>query len=267
MGLPGRANDDSASRWATVAIDALNVREGPSTAALVLDSFGSGDAVEVIGEAEAGFVPVAYGGGRAWLALEYLSFDGTTRSVSINPLPVHDALAAVKPVVGDDPELEPSEPVVFEPEHAQPKPAAAPLPVADGPDEAAGPTERWIDIDRSAATVTLFDGSASIASFSGKVGRDPSPDGFYSTAVGTFHVYSLNEGLATTPFADDTYLTDWVGFDPDRKNGIHSPVRDANGIEKAWQNPATLGCVRLHAAAAEAVFDFAEIGMRVEVHA
>ncbi len=267
--LPGESNGGPASRWATVATDTLNVREGPSTAAQVLDSLASGAEVEVIGGAEAGFVPVAYGGGQAWLAQEYLSFDGPTRSVSINPLPVRDALAAVEPIVAIEPEAEQADPMVTEFESEQAKSAAEPeaaAPAPAVPEEPAEPTERWIDIDRSAATVTLYEGDVSIASFSGKIGRDPSPDGFYSTAIGTFHVYSLNKGLAPTPFAEDTFLTDWVGFDPERKNGIHSPVRDADGVEKAWQNPATLGCVRLNAAAAEAVFDFAEIGMLVEVH-
>ena len=114
--------------------------------------------------------------------------------------------------------------------------------------------------------MTLYEGNVVIASFVGRIGRDPSADGFYATAVGTYHVYSMNKGLAPTPFAEDTYLTDWVGFDPVRKNGIHSPVRDADGNVKPWQNPTTLGCVRLEADDAVTVFEFASIGMRVEVH-
>jgi lipoprotein-anchoring transpeptidase ErfK/SrfK len=76
----------------------------------------------------------------------------------------------------------------------------------------------------------------------------------------------MNKGLAPTPFADDTWLTDWVGFDPVRHNGIHSPVRNADGSIREWQNATTLGCVRLDAEAAVTVFEFASIGMRVEVH-
>lgn len=232
-----------ASRWATVATDVLNLREGPTTESAVLDSLVDGETIEVIGDPESGFVPVAYGGGRAWMAQEYLAYGGATHALTVNPLPDQDVSAADSP----------DEPVAVSPAED----------VAADPVER---SERWIDIDRSTATVTLYEGSASIGSFSGRIGRDPAPDGFYSTAVGTFHVYSLNKGLAPTPFAEDTWLTDWVGFDPERKNGIHSPVRDAHGVEKAWQNPSTLGCVRLNANAAVAVFDFAEIGMRVEVH-
>jgi len=249
------------SRWATVATDALNVREAPSTDAAVLDSFADGEAVQVIGKPESGFVPVAYGGGQAWMAQEYLSYDGSTQALTVNPLPVQDVAAASIPEVPAGIEIEePAAPVREEVETVEVPP------VVDIIAEPVEPAERWIDIDRSSSTVTLYEGANSIASFSGRIGRDPSADGFYSTAVGTFHVYSLNKGLAPTPFADDTWLTDWVGFDPDRKNGIHSPVRDANGVEKEWQNPSTLGCVRLNAEAAAAVFDFAEVGMRVEVH-
>ncbi len=255
-------SEPPASRWATVTTDALNVREAPSTDSAVLDSFTDGEAVQVIGEPESGFVPVAYGGGQAWMAQEYLSYDGSTQALTVNPLPVQDAAAANIAEVPTDAEV--AEPVVPEPE-PDVETAEAPS-VMDVVAASVEPAERWIDIDRSLSTVTLYHGANSIASFTGRIGRDPSADGFYSTAIGTFHVYSLNKGLAPTPFADDTWLTDWVGFDPDRKNGIHSPVRDANGAEKEWQNPSTLGCVRLNAAAAVAVFDFAEIGMRVEVH-
>lgn len=108
-------------------------------------------------------------------------------------------------------------------------------------------------------------GDVTLEVFSGKIGRDASTDGFYATAIGTYWVYSMNKGLAPTPFAEDTWLTDWVGFDPARKNGIHSPVRESDGTVREWQNATTLGCVRLGEDDAVAVFEFAEIGMRVEV--
>lgn len=154
-------------------------------------------------------------------------------------------------------------------------PTEVPLPQ---PNEDAGPTrgaaseqagqggERWIDVDRTTAMVTLYVGDSSLASFQGKIGRDPSADGFYSTAVGTYHVYSMQEGLSSTPFVDDVYLSDWVGFDPERKNGFHSPVREADGRERLTQNPTTMGCVRLNSNDAVALFDFAYVGMRVEIH-
>jgi hypothetical protein len=269
--LPGwdgiRGNLDSSSRWATVATDVLNVRAAPGTESDVIGALVEGDSVEVTGPAEQGFVPVRYGDNRGWMAQEYLTTDGITMAVTSNPLQVADVSAAEPdelPV--EDPAPEPAanqESSAGPPELSEP--AVEPEPTASDPD-VAGSSERWIDIDRTTATVTLYDGATPLHSFSGRIGRDPSSDGFYATAVGTFHVYSMNKGLAPTPFAEDTWLTDWVGFDPERKNGIHSPVRDAFGVEKDWQNPATLGCVRLSATAAVTVFEFAEIGMRVEVH-
>lgn len=143
-------------------------------------------------------------------------------------------------------------------------------PTREAVSEQAGPAghggERWIDVDRTTAMVTLYVGDSSLASFRGKIGRDPSADGFYSTAVGTYHVYSMQEGLSSTPFVDDVYLSDWVGFDPERKNGFHSPVREADGRERLTQNPTTMGCVRLNSNDAVALFDFAYVGMRVEIH-
>jgi uncharacterized protein YraI len=238
-------------RAATVATDVLNVRSGPGTDAEILGGLGWGTTVEVVGEPELGFVPIRFGEGYGWLAEMYLDFGDEARPAAWSPVQVEDAVAADVPV-------NLAEPVVtVEP------PAPAPAIV---PEITTEPAERWIDIDRSTATVSLYVGDVSQASFVGKIGRDPASDGFYSTAIGTYHVYSMNKGLSPTPFAEDTYLTDWVGFDPVRKNGIHSPVRDEDGNEKSWQNATTLGCVRLEAAAAESVFAFAEIGMRVEVH-
>lgn len=265
QGIPGWSLPDTsevpASQWATVATDVLNVREAPSVDAAIVDTFADGEVVQVTGEPESGFVPVAYGGGRAWMAKEYLSYDGSTPTMTDNPVPVQGVAAASIAEVPAG--IETDETPALAPEEIETHEAP---PAAEVVADPVGPAERWIDIDRSSSTVRLYDGTDSIASFRGRIGRDPSPDSFYSTATGTFHVYSMNKGLAPTPFADDTWLTDWVGFDPDRKNGIHSPVRDANGVEREWQNPSTLGCVRLNAEAAVAVFDFAEIGMRVEVH-
>ena len=146
-------------------------------------------------------------------------------------------------------------------------------PVAFAPDGAvsslldlAHPNEHWIDVNRTTARVTLYVGIEPQASFVGKVGSDASDDGFYATALGSFHVYSMTQELAPTSFYPGGYLTDWVGFDPDRLNGFHSPVRDASGQPFSVQNDFTKGCVRLSEDDARAVFAFAELGMRVEVH-
>ncbi len=86
------SQESSPSRWATVDTDVLNVRAGPSIDATVLGSFISGESVRIVGDAESGFVPVAYGEDRAWLAGEYLSFDGSSQAVT-DPDMVQDVAA------------------------------------------------------------------------------------------------------------------------------------------------------------------------------
>lgn len=258
----------SASRTiAVVATDALNVRDGASLDALVIDTLPLGSELEVLGVARNGFTPVRHGSGRAWMATAFLLVPGSSPTI----LPAVSSEDPDEPGERSTLELHPPEeppavtvqkPSPVEADDAfSTEPAIPDLPVED----AAG-FKRWIDVDRSTGIVTLFEGQDAVATYQGKIGKDPSVDGFYSTAIGTFHVYSMNRELTETPFAAGVYLTDWVGFDPERSNGFHSPVRDEWGNLQPVQNPTTLGCVRLDADAAVAVFEFSSIGMRVEIH-
>jgi uncharacterized protein YraI len=125
--------------------------------------------------------------------------------------------------------------------------------------------ERWIDFDRTNQIVTLYEGDAAVASYWGAIGYDSSSDGFFSTAIGTYYVYDKYAPLAWTDWGQ-TYIEYWVGFDPDRANGFHSYSLDANGNVLPNGAGATGGCIALDLGAAATVFDFAEIGTRVEVH-
>lgn len=254
----------SGGQTAVVGADVLNVRAAPTTNAMILDTGGAGDHVDVIGPAENGFYPVRIDGTQGWMSAQYLTFEGDPtlgRAVTVNEPGV--ALAAEVPSWEAG---QPDSPVDAGPVSGEREEPTQATFANEFIAESAPPNgERWIEIDRSSTTVTLHHGDTVVAVFTGRIGRDPSPDGFYSTAVGTYYIYSMNKGLSPTPFAEDTYLTDWVGFDPVRKNGIHSPVRDANGVEREWQNQTTLGCVRLSASDAASVFEFAELGMRVVV--
>lgn len=127
-----------------------------------------------------------------------------------------------------------------------------------------GWTERWIGIDRSDQTVTLYEGDTPIATFWAAMGWDSSADGFFATAIGTYWVYEKTEGLTWTDWAS-AWITDWVGFDPSRVNGFHSFLKDENGWLIPGGDGPTGGCVALDPAAAEQLFWFAEVGMRVEV--
>lgn len=129
----------------------------------------------------------------------------------------------------------------------------------------AGEGEHWIDVDRSAETVTLFIGDTPQATYWGAMGWDTSDDGYYSTAVGTYYVTWMDSSLQYTPFANN-YITHWVGFDWERANGFHSFTKDANGNLVPGGDGPTGGCVAMAPADIQAVYDFASPGMRVEVH-
>lgn len=125
--------------------------------------------------------------------------------------------------------------------------------------------ERWIDFNRSSQTVTLYEGNTAVASYWGAVGWDGSSDGFFSTAIGTYYVYSKYAPVAWTDWGQ-TYIKYWVGFDAARSNGFHSYSLDASGNVLPNGAGATGGCIATDLGAASAIFDFAEIGTRVEVH-
>jgi hypothetical protein len=277
--------------------DAVNLRSGPSTSYAILDVLAPQTPVSVTGAARQGFLPVDVGGKVAWVSAEFLApADSAARAPAGDALIRAGLVDTASAAEHDDaPEAE----IVAEPTARAPEPTEAPLPteapvvteavateaapaevVPDATGDAvetiageveaevapAEPGERWIEVDRSTALVTLHEGETVVAVYQGKIGRDPSPDGYYSTAIGTFHVYMMNKELAETPFVEGVYLTDFVGFDPERSNGFHSPVRDAEGNVVNTQGTVTMGCVRLDADAAVALFDFASIGMRVEIH-
>jgi hypothetical protein len=96
------------------------------------------------------------------------------------------------------------------------------------------------------------------------VGEQIDTSVYASTQTGLFYVYSKIAGLQyDEPY--DTYISDWVGFDPAKDNGFHSLLKDANGnVVDASTGRVSNGCIR--SAAASAIYAFSEIGMPVYVH-
>ena len=123
----------------------------------------------------------------------------------------------------------------------------------------AGPTaDGWY-------TVTLFEGEVAVATSWAAMGRDPSDDGFFATAVGTYYVYEKYGALSWTDWGG-AWVRDWVGFDAARRNGFHTYLMDAAGQVLPGGDGPTGGCVALAPAAADQLFAVVTVGTRVEVH-
>ena len=131
-----------------------------------------------------------------------------------------------------------------------------------GPAESA---ERWVDVDRTAQMVTLYEGGVAVAAYWGAMGSDPSDDGFFATAVGTYRVYEKYWNLSWTDWGG-AWVGDWVGFDPARLNGFHTYSMDIAGQVIPGGDGPTGGCVALEPTAADQLFAFVSVGTRVEVH-
>jgi hypothetical protein len=129
----------------------------------------------------------------------------------------------------------------------------------------AGGVERWVDVDRTTQTVTLYEGDFAVATYWAAMGSDPSDDGFFATAVGTYSVYEKVGGLSWTDWGG-TWVGAWVGFDPARLNGFHTYSLDTAGQVIPGGDGPTGGCVALAPAAAEQLFAFVSVGTRIEVH-
>ncbi|HWV23538.1 MAG TPA: SH3 domain-containing protein [Thermomicrobiales bacterium] len=260
----GFVTDDAASTGdlqtdaAFVTTSEVNLREGPGIDHEVLAVLPIKTKVEVTGDPRDGFAPVRTEGRQAWVSVDYIAPEGSVLAST-----EHIPLVAM-PVEEPEPTVEPT-PMPTEAPVQQTIAESVEIPAVEV-DARVPSGERWIEIDRVEKTVTLHHGDTIVGVYDALIGKDLSASGYYSTAIGTYHVFMMNRALTETPFAPGMYLTDFVGFDPARSNGIHSPVRDADGDVIVTGGTETLGCVRLSADDARTVFDFAELGMRVEVH-
>ena len=266
--------EQSVSMHAVVATDDVNLRTGPGLDHQVITVVPRGSEFRAEREPINGFTAVTVNGQDGWISADYLAAPGVAyagefevaQSEPVQSEPVQEEPIYVEPTAV------PTEPPVVIPT-AEPTvaptvaPTMAPV-IAESTqvEDEPQPGEHWIEVDRTSRTVTLHNGEIIMAQFDALIGKDLSPDGYYSTAVGTHYVHVKEKALAETPFADGVYLTDFVGFDPVRSNGFHSPTRDQYGNVVITGGTQTLGCVRLSEADAVTLFDFAYIGMRVEVH-
>jgi hypothetical protein len=126
-------------------------------------------------------------------------------------------------------------------------------------------TGRWIDVDTTRFVVRLMDGQQAAMTIAPVAVGEQVDTGIYnSTATGLFHVYSKTSALTyDAPY--DTYISNWVGFDPRLDNGFHSFLQDEHGrVVDASTGRVSNGCIRT--GASDAIYEFAQIGMPVFVH-
>lgn len=144
--------------------------------------------------------------------------------------------------------------------------APEPTPAPRTSDGSLPPTEgRWIDVDVTNYVVRLMDGTSAVREITPiAVGAQIDTGEYASTQTGLFHVYNKVEGLAYDP-PYKTYISHWVGFDPNKANGFHSFLKDEKGdVVDASTGRVSNGCIRT--GAPDAIFAFAEVGMPVYVH-
>ena len=127
-------------------------------------------------------------------------------------------------------------------------------------------TGRWIEVDVTRFVVRLMDGKQVVREIGPvAVGREVDTGRYESTQTGLFHVYNKT-APRTFDAPYNTYIQWWVGFDPAKDNGFHSFLLDAEGkVMDAGTGRISNGCIRT--GEAEAVFQYAEVGMPVFVRA
>jgi len=188
--------------------------------------------------------------------------DSTSPGVTIELLPTQTATAPLggKPAA---PRVTatPAAPSPVDTDDLVPTPSATtPTPVLQQPAEG-----RWIDVDVTAFVVRLMDGENVLQEIAPvAVGEQIDTGEYVSTQTGLFHVYNKIEELAYDA-AYDTYISHWIGFDPEKDNGFHSFLKDASGaLVDASTGRVSNGCIRT--GDPEAIYVFAEIGTPVWVH-
>ncbi len=282
--LPGIHSARAASD-AYVATDALYLRNDPSTDGAVLDKMAFGAYVTVIdGPTADNWYYVDFQGTQGWALGDYLSFgavptspvDGSTGGyygsvwIDTDVLNVRSDASQSASVLGqvgqgDMLDLAGEAANGFYPIWYNGLVGWVAAEYLSWEPTNTGGSEHWISVDRSSSTISLMVGNDAIATYVASMGMDDSEDGYYSTALGTYYVFVKNADLTYTKYAKG-YIRYWVGFDPERSNGFHSWLLDRNGYFLEGGDGLTGGCVALEPTLAEAVYDFATIGMRVEVH-
>ncbi len=197
-------------------------------------------------------------------------------SVTIEPLPARTVPGSTTPAAGIALGGKRAQPLATatiaataippgEPETDAPG-TPVPAPAATASLDPTAPTSaRRNDVDVTNYAVRLMDGERVVREIAPVgVGVAIDTGAYISTHTGLFYVHNKAEALVyDAPY--DTYISHWVGFDPEKDNGFHSLLKDASGaVVDASTGRVSNGCIRT--GEADAVFAYAEIGMPVWVH-
>lgn len=248
----------AAQQSATVDADLLNLRADPAFSATPVGQTWSGQAVPVLaGPTSDGWYQIEANGAAGWVHGWYLFING---SLGWSPPTAADWTAAPPTLSSQNVNVAApnSETGVGGPTASDPWPGQSPV-------EVVVPVERWVDINRTDQTVTVFDGAQPIATYWGAMGVDRSDAGFFATANGTFYVYEKYEDLSYTIWGR-SWVRNWIGFDPNRLNGFHSYSMDWAGQVIPGGAGPTGGCVALDPWSAAQLFALVHVGTRVDVH-
>ena len=194
-----------------------------------------------------------------------------SRGVIIEPLDTatpHANVAASEATPATAPQSKPATPSgASQTPTPPPDVAPSPAPAANPTEAALRPKEgRWIEVDVTNFVVRLMDGDTVLQTIGPvAVGAQVDTGAYESTQTGLFHVYNKQAELAYDP-PYKTYISDWVGFDPQKANGFHSFLEDKDGnVVDASTGRVSNGCIRTPDPGA--ITAFAQIGMPVWVHA
>ena len=121
--------------------------------------------------------------------------------------------------------------------------------------------KKQIKVDLSQQKAFLFENGQFVRDFtvsSGKIDT-PTPSGKFSVAYKQKMLYSK---------IAKCWLAFWVGFTNDGKYGFHeTPVCDGKREgEDEIGAPASMGCLRIKLGEAERLYNWAEIGTKVEIY-
>ena len=204
--------------------------------------------------------------------------DGASGQPAVTVEPLASPTRAAVPAGGKPAGPPPATPTVTAPAAAEPTPAdpppadappatPAPPPAPTATPQPPGPpaSGRWIDVDVTNYVVRLMDGGTVLQELAPVgVGVAIDTGDYVSTQTGLFYVHTKDERLVyDAPY--DTYISHWVGFDPEKDNGFHSFLKDQAGVVvDASTGRVSNGCIRV--GDIEALFAYAELGMPVWVH-